>query len=288
MIETIAIVGVGLIGGSFALAVRAAGFGGRVVGVSSQRTIAAALELGVIDAGATLEAACAEADLVYLAGPICAIIELIPRLDGLVKPGALISDAGSTKVMISRCGAELHRAQFLGGHPMAGKERRGVAAAEATLFRGRPYLLTPVEPAALDTTAAREFVAWLRAIGADVRTLSPDEHDRVVAHSSHLPQLLSTTLAATLAHHGDAASIAAAAGPGLLDMSRLALSGWDIWHDILATKPGADPGGAGPLRPRVGRSAATAHGGPPAGALQRGRRVLAQAARVRGAPTAVR
>lgn len=233
--QTVVIAGVGLIGGSFALALRQAGFAGRILGVSSERTIRQALELHVIDAGATLEAACAQADLVYLAGPIHSILDLIPRLDVLVRPGVLITDAGSTKSMICEAGARLRRAQFLGGHPMAGKESRGVGAAEADLFQGRPYLLTPREPSELQTAAAKEFCGWLQAIGAKQRVVSPREHDAIVACSSHLPQLLSTALASTLASHPEASSIAAAAGPGLVDSTRLALSAWEIWQDILDT-----------------------------------------------------
>lgn len=233
--QTVAIVGAGLIGGSFALALRRAGFSGGIVGVSSPPAIETALRLGVIDRGVTLAEACAAAELIYLAGPIHKIINVIPQLDSLVKPGALVTDAGSTKSRICEAGALLKNAQFLGGHPMAGKESRGAASAEATLFQGRPYLLTPNTLAELETPAAREFVEWVTAIGAEPRVLSPELHDRVVAHSSHLPQLLSTTLAATLGAHPDSYAIAAAAGPGLLDSTRLAMSSWEIWNDIVDT-----------------------------------------------------
>lgn len=233
--ETVAIVGVGLIGGSFGLALRRAGFGGRILGVSSPQTLAKAVVRGAIDAGATLEEAAELADLIYLAGPIRAILDTMPRLSGLARPGALVTDAGSTKRQICTAGLALRRAFFLGGHPMAGKEKRGVEEAEAELFRGRPYLLTPSRPEDLDRPAAREFMAWLERIGAKVRVLGPDEHDRIVALSSHLPQTLSTALAASLASHADADALAGAAGPGLHDMTRLALSGWDIWQDIFET-----------------------------------------------------
>ncbi len=233
--ETVAIVGVGLIGGSFALALREAGFGGRIVGVSSDRTIAEALRYRVIDEGLPLRQACEQADLIYLAGPIHAILETIPQLDECVKEGALVTDAGSTKQRIADSGARLRRAQFLGGHPMAGKESRGVQAAEGQLFAGRPYLLTPKAEADLETPAAQEFMGWIRKIGAVPRVLSPAQHDRIVAHSSHLPQLLSTTLSGSLGRNPDSEQIAAAAGPGLVDSTRLAMSGWDIWRDILAT-----------------------------------------------------
>lgn len=233
--QSVAIVGVGLIGGSFALALRRAGFAGGIVGVSSPRAIDAAVEVGAIDRGATLAEACGTADLIYLAGPIHKILAVIPELDAVVKPGALVTDAGSTKSRICEAGALVKNAQFLGGHPMAGKESRGVGSAEATLFQGRPYLLTPAVLEDLETPAAREFVEWLTAIGAAPRVLSPQLHDRVVAHSSHLPQLMSTTLAAALGGHPDSYAIAAAAGPGLLDSTRLAMSAWEIWHDIVDT-----------------------------------------------------
>ncbi|MGC4050260.1 MAG: prephenate dehydrogenase/arogenate dehydrogenase family protein [Paludibaculum sp.] len=233
--ETVAIVGVGLIGGSFALAIREAGFGGRIIGVSSERTLAEALRCKVIDEGLPLDQACAQADLIYLAGPIHAILETIPKLDAYAREGTLVTDAGSTKLRIAEAGATLRKAQFLGGHPMAGKESRGVQSAESRLFEGRPYLLTPANDVDMETPAAVEFLAWIRKIGAVPRVLSPDQHDRIVAHSSHLPQLLSTALSGTLGKHPDSEQIAAAAGPGLIDSTRLALSGWDIWRDILET-----------------------------------------------------
>jgi prephenate dehydrogenase len=233
--EVVAIVGVGLIGGSFALALRHAGFTGQLLGVSSARTIAESLRLGVIDAGATLEEACRQADLIYLAGPIHGILETLPKVAELARPGTLVTDAGSTKARIVAAAGEMGKGQFLGGHPMAGKESRGVGSAEAELFRGRPYLLTPRESKDLETPAAREFLGWVERIGARVSVVSPDEHDRFVAHSSHLPQLLSTALSAALARHPDRASIAAAAGPGLVDSTRLAMSAWEIWRDILDT-----------------------------------------------------
>jgi prephenate dehydrogenase len=235
MMETVAIAGVGLIGGSFALALRAAGFRGRILGVSSERTIRRALELGVIDEGGTLEEACGQADLVYLAGPIHAILDTIPQLNAWLKPGALVTDAGSTKALICRTGSALTNAQFLGGHPMAGKELRGVEAAEAGLFRGRPYLLTPERLDDMDTPPAVEFVSWLRRIGSEPEVLSPQEHDSVVALSSHLPQLLSTALSSGLSRQQASATVAAAAGPGLVDSTRLAMSAWEIWRDILET-----------------------------------------------------
>jgi prephenate dehydrogenase len=234
MFQSVAICGVGLIGGSFALALRQAGFSGEIIGVSSPATIEKATSLGVIHRGAPLEQALVEADLIYLAQPISAILDCLPRLDA-ARPEALITDAGSTKgAIVARAQRPNRRAQFLGGHPMAGKEITGVAAAEASLFRGRNYFVTPNSPAELETPAAIEFLDLLAKIGAVLRIASPADHDRTVAFTSHLPQLISTALAETIStEFGDKAEMGA--GPGLLDMTRLAASSYDLWADILAT-----------------------------------------------------
>jgi len=228
--RTVAIVGVGLIGGSFGLAMRKAGFQGSILGVSSERSIAHALERAAIDRGVTLEEACAEADLIFLSQPILGILETLRRLDPLVRRDALVTDAGSTKQVIAEEAARsLTRCAFLGGHPMAGRELRGAAAADADLFRDRPWVLTS-DP---DHPVARVFRKWIALFGARELLLDPAAHDRLVAWSSHLPQLASTALAAVLADR--AMEAATVAGPGLLDMTRLAMSSWDLWGDILST-----------------------------------------------------
>jgi prephenate dehydrogenase len=230
--KTVAIVGTGLIGTSFGLALRSAGFDGEIVGVSSERALAGALAAGAVDRGAPLAEAVAGADLIFLAQTIGRILDTIHHLDPFVKPGALVTDAGSTKCEIVDTARQwISRCQFLGGHPMAGKETRGPQAAEAGLFQGRPWVLTPDEPAELDTDAATDFADWLERIGAREVVLDAAEHDRLVAMTSHLPQLASTALAATLANtRGTEVS-----GSGLMDMTRLALSSYDLWRDILAT-----------------------------------------------------
>ncbi len=232
--DSVAIFGVGLIGGSFALAIRKAGFAGRIIGVSSDDTIRAALSLQVIDEALPGPQAAAQADLLYLAQPIHKIISSLAEIDAWARPGALITDAGSTKqAIVDRAGQVISRAQFLGGHPMAGRERRGVEAAEAGLFQGRPYVLTPRSPSELETPAAREFLAWIPRIGSFPVILNPQEHDRTVAFTSHLPQLASTALAATLANLSELK--AGVYGPALVDSTRLALSSFDIWGDIFST-----------------------------------------------------
>jgi len=234
--DTVTIVGVGLIGGSFGLALRKAGFRGRLIGVSSPGAIRDALERGAIDEALPLAEAVAQADLVYLAQPIRRIIQTLATLDPWLRPGSLVTDAGSTKAMIVEQGRQsIHRGQFLGGHPMAGKEKRGAAEADPNLFAGRTYVLTPSTPEELETATALEFLDWLQAIGAVTITLQPREHDRVVARTSHLPQLLSTALAVTLVGQLESADHLLVAGPGLADTLRLAGSSYEIWGDILAT-----------------------------------------------------
>lgn len=237
-IETVAIFGVGLIGGSFALALRKAGFSGRILGVSSPATLARALELGVVDAGLTAREAAQSADLIYLSQPILQIVEALAELNNWVRPDTFVTDAGSTKgVIVARAAEVLTRCQFLGGHPMAGREQRGVEAADAGLFQGRPYVLTPRSASELETERASQFLDWLNRIGALPVILEAAAHDRIVAYTSHLPQLASTALAALLEGRDEPKS--RVFGPALVDSTRLALSSFDVWGDILATNPDA-------------------------------------------------
>lgn len=232
--QTVVIVGTGLIGASFGLALRGAGFTGRILGVSSERSIRAAIDCRAIDSGATLGDAAPQADLIYLSQTIGGIIETLPKLAGKLRPGALVTDAGSTKRTITAAAACLGTA-FIGGHPMAGKASRGAGGAESSLFDGRPYILTPSSPGQMEDQRVRTLVYWIQRIGARLVVLNPADHDRLVAAASHLPQLLSTALAAHLEQSSDPEAVASVAGPGLLDMTRLALSSYEIWQDILAT-----------------------------------------------------
>lgn len=230
--RTIAVVGVGLIGGSFALAMRKAGFTGTVLGVSSPATLEAALRNGVIDEGATLADAARRSDLLYLAAPIYRIAESFAVINAEAQASALVTDAGSTKEwIVGQAEAAFTRCQFLGGHPVAGKETRGVESADAELFRGRSYVLTPRDPSAMETPAAQQFLGWLVRMGARPVLLDPCSHDRTLAYTSHLPQLLSTALASFLA--GQDGVERQVFGPGLIDSTRLAQSPFDIWADIL-------------------------------------------------------
>ena len=233
--RTAAIFGTGLIGSSFGLALRAAGFSGDILGVSSQPAIEAAMRAGAIDQAATLEDAARAADLVFLAQPVRRIIQTLGELNSFVRPDAIITDAGSTKGAITRTAAEhISACTFIGGHPMAGAESRGAEAADANLFQGRTWVLTPAHEADLHMPAAAGLLEWIRRIGARVVVMDPAQHDRTVALSSHLPQLASTALAAALLL-GQRSQDISVFGPGLLDMTRLALSPFDLWNDVLAT-----------------------------------------------------
>ena len=234
--NSVAIVGTGLIGASFGLALRQAGFIGPILGVSSERALADAVAVGAIDRGVTLAEAAGQAELVFLSQSIGRILDTLRHLDPLLRPGALVTDAGSTKnEIVDHARQFIRRGQFLGGHPMAGKELRGAAAAEAGLFQGCTWVLTPDEPAELETPAARAFVDWLDRIGARLVALDCDEHDRVVAFTSHLAQLASTALASSVGENLSEERHLRVAGPGLRGMTRLALSSYDLWRDILAT-----------------------------------------------------
>jgi prephenate dehydrogenase len=230
--ETVAIVGVGLIGASFGLALRKSGFGGEIIGVSSQSALAAGLARGAISISASLGEAAQRADLIYLSQPVDRSLETISQLAATLRPGTLVTDAGSTKQIICECAlTHLPAGCFLGGHPIAGKEQRGPEAADADLFRDRPYVLTPSSTPANHSAT---FRAALNSFGARVLEMSPVEHDSTIAFTSHLPQLISTALAATL-HREDNAKLAQIFGPGLLGMTRLALSSPELWRSILST-----------------------------------------------------
>ena len=182
------------------------------------------------------EEAAREADLLYLASPIHRIIEDIQRLKNLLKPGALVTDAGSTKQEIGNAAAtHLAPEVFLGGHPMAGKESRGVNVADADLFKSRTYVLTPASSVQLESAGAKWLVDWIRKIGANPLILTAKQHDHAVAFTSHLPQLASTAL--TIAAAGNLGDVSSqkTTGQGFQDMTRLAHSSFDMWKDILDT-----------------------------------------------------
>lgn len=234
-----AIVGVGLVGGSWGLALKARGFRGRLVGCDRAEVLKRAIAAGALDEGEEgLAAAVRDADLVILATPVGAILDLLPRLKAGVKPAALVTDVGSTKRLIARRGAEVFdgEALFLGGHPLAGKERSGLEHADAALFENARYVLTPLSPDHLADERVKAFVELLKTVGAKPFVTDPASHDRAVAFLSHLPQLLSTGLASLIAEQSaDDLLAAELAASGFRDVTRLADSPYAVWRDICLT-----------------------------------------------------
>ena len=239
--ERIAIVGVGLIGGSLGLAVRQAAPSTRVVGISRDETIARALDLEVLDEGFSyeeLERGIADADLVLLCTPIRRIVELLPEVMRCARDGTLVSDVGSTKRVIAQTALAAGRenVHFIGGHPMAGSERSGVAAADPFLFQNAIYILVPDERVPEPLHAGLQLL--LERIGARVVELTAGTHDRVVAAISHLPQMLATSLVEMVGRLNEEEGglyLPLAAG-GFRDLTRIASSPFaPVWEDICST-----------------------------------------------------
>jgi prephenate dehydrogenase len=236
----VALVGVGLIGGSMGLALRRSGFAGEIVGVSRPATLDQAVALGAIDRGwdySQLALAVDGADLVVLCTPIRSILELLSPLADCVRPGALVTDVGSTKRCIMARATEVLPAgvDFVGGHPMAGSEKAGVTAADPFLFQNAIYILVPGP--AVPASRYAGFIALLQGLGANVLELSVDVHDQVVAAISHLPQMIATSLVrlAGELNRGNAYFLALAAG-GFRDLTRIASSPFaPVWEDICHT-----------------------------------------------------
>ena len=231
----LAIVGVGLIGGSFALAARRAGLASRITGWGGKNSLAKALADGVIDGieDSFDRGEISNADLVFLAAPIGGILDFLRAKRDLIKPGAIVTDAGSTKREICRAAHDfLPRAvHFVGGHPMAGSHKASIEFARADLFEQAPYAIMSTSGG---DDAISAIVDVVRAIGARLVMTTPEDHDRVVARLSHVPQLLATALAVATKESIDNDS-SRLAGPGFKDMTRLASSPWSIWKDICRT-----------------------------------------------------
>lgn len=231
----VAVIGTGLIGGSFALAARK--HFPRVSLVGYDRAGDSARARGAIDETAPdLPGAVRGADLVYVALPIGATIEALGAIAASAEPRALVTDACSTKTAVCRAAQEHFRsgARFLGGHPMAGKEHSGVEHADAELFRGAPYALMASEN---DSDArVKEFAALLAAIGAQPAWCDPETHDWAVGIVSHLPQLVALALARVVQDETDETGLPLTlAGQGLQDTLRLAGSPYGVWRDIFLT-----------------------------------------------------
>ncbi len=245
-IENITIIGVGLIGTSLALALKQAGFSGTILGSDRAEALHEAGARGAIDVSAAdpVEAV-RKAALVVLAAPVRTNIEILKKIAPHLPEGSLITDVGSTKQDIAKAAEDMFGAdalrRFLPGHPIAGKEFSGAANADASLFRNATWVLTPtggrhalIAPE-FSRGVHREYLAMLESIGARVVVTTPEKHDRVLAFTSHLPQLVATALAnAVKGELADSAELRDLSGRALREMTRLAKSDTQLWSEVAA------------------------------------------------------
>ena len=221
-IRQITIIGNGLIGGSLGLALKQRKFSGRIIGCDRAPVLERAHEKGVIDAAVT--------------NPADAVIE---RLGPALSAKALLTDVGSTKSeVVARAQKVFGKAasqRFLAGHPMAGKEQSGVEFADADLFQGAAWFVTPLPGQDIDSGLSGEFLEWVEKIGARIANVGPKEHDQLCAWISHLPQMISTALAASLVDEFGDAPLLEAGGRALREMTRISSSPYSMWRDIAIT-----------------------------------------------------
>jgi prephenate dehydrogenase len=245
MIDRIAILGTGLLGTSVGLAFRAAGFEGSITGWNRSRGQAdTALSMGAIDAIAADPIAAAKAaQVILIAVPIFATLDLMEQLAPVLGPDHLVTDVGSTKAQITDAADRLYntpeRPGYLPGHPMAGKERGGADLGDANLFRGAVWLFTD-DPAWRRSPAsealAKYWREWVVAMGSRTIDLDPKRHDELVAWVSHLPQFTATALSALLQEQvGEAPELKDVGGRALREMTRLGASPFSMWRDIAHT-----------------------------------------------------
>ena len=231
--QRVGIVGLGLIGGSIALAARQTWPAGLVIGVDRKDVLERAMILHAIDVAADDPIVLAEADLVILAAPIQQNLELLRELEDNVSGAAVVTDTGSSKRQMVEAAKSLpDRLTFFGGHPLGGAARGGIEHARPDLFAGRPWLFTPSP--GHDVQTLDKLMSFVSGLGAIPRSVSPEEHDRLLAFISHLPQL---TVSALMHVVGQAAGSEglSLSGRGLQDTTRLASSPADIWKEVSAT-----------------------------------------------------
>jgi prephenate dehydrogenase len=237
-IRQITIIGTGLIGGSLALALRKKKFAGKIIGCDRKAMLEKARDRGAIDDGAADPGdAIRGSQVVVLAAPVLAIVDLIERIGSVLPAKTLLTDVGSTKsVIVERAVKVLGKnanKQFLAGHPMAGKELSGVDFADADLFQNAAWFFTPLPGQNLNEGLFAEFLGWIEAIGARIAMMPAEEHDRLCAWISHVPQLMSTALAAALVEEfGAEAPLLPAGGRALQEMTRISASPYSMWRDV--------------------------------------------------------
>ena len=239
--KQVTIIGTGLIGGSLGLALKKRRLAGRIIGCDRAPVLERAQDCGAIEAGTTNPAdAVRGSDLVVLATPVIPILDLIGRLGPVLPPKTLVTDVGSTKAEIVQRAAKSfgrHAGQrFLAGHPMAGKENAGVEFADADLFEGAAWLFTPLPGQKVHAGQCGEFIHCAEKMGAKIAVVDPVDHDRFCAWISHLPQMISTALAATLVDEfGPDAPVLDIGGRALREMTRISGSPYSMWRDIAIT-----------------------------------------------------
>ena len=239
--KQVTIIGTGLIGGSVGLALKKRQLAGRIIGCDRAPVLERAQDCGAIEAGTTDPAdAVRGSDLVVLATPVIAILDLIERIGPALLAKTLVTDVGSTKVeVVQRAAKSFGRTagqRFLAGHPMAGKENAGVEFADADLFEGAAWLFTPLPGQNVHVGQCGEFIHCAEKMGARIAVVDPTEHDRFCAWISHLPQMISTALAATLVDEfGPDAPVLDIGGRALREMTRISGSPYSMWRDIAIT-----------------------------------------------------
>lgn len=231
--KQITVVGIGLIGGSFALAARRAGLAERITGWDSPDVVDQASALGVIDSPEeSFESGGCQSDLIYLAAPVGSIVSILEQGEKLFRNGSIVTDAGSTKRRICSAAESIPSSVlFVGGHPMAGSHSTGLTHADAALFEGAPYALVQDESRPDSREAGLVMEEVVLALGARPVRVSADEHDRIVARVSHAPQLVATSLARCVSRSIRPEDFRLT-GSGFAETIRLAGSSWSVWEDI--------------------------------------------------------
>ena len=243
-IRQITIVGTGLIGGSLALALRQSGFAGTIMGCDREVVLDKALERNVIDrAEPDLKRAVVDCDVIVFATPVGTILSQFEAIAPTLPPTTLITDTGSTKQKLAErakvtYGDEAGK-RVLPGHPMAGKEFSGLEHADANLFWGAVWIITPITADQPFTPLQEEFTGLLTSIGARIITLDAERHDLLCAWISHLPQMISTALTSVLHEQlGDDEVVMQIGGRALREMTRIGHSPYSMWRDIALTNSG--------------------------------------------------
>jgi prephenate dehydrogenase len=235
--HNIAIVGFGLIGGSIALAIRERWPSIRITAVDRPPVLAHAAGSGAIDRTAKSVGDLSGIDLLILAAPVEQNVRLLPDAVAVIGDGGVITDVGGTKrdIVNAACALPGARASFVGGHPIGGAEQGGFAFARADLFRGRPWILTP--NGSSSPQVVERLAGFVQSLGAKPTAMAAEEHDRLMAFLSHLPQLTVSTLMDVVGE-ATASSGLRLAGRGLVDSTRLASSPADVWREVCASNAG--------------------------------------------------